>query len=431
MKPQSAVTVFAKVLPDRQESLCETLAHINADVESNDLIPFGKIRFLHFARFVVLDAVADSKGAGIAPGLLFIANIDISPAEFMRHFVEQVGPGIDAVFAACVDYPPQDGRNLETRLNYLTSRLIPTNAFYVNTIGRPVERIRQESTLREAIERFLDRRDWAGCSGSKVRSAVRAYVFNEPSLTWAKSPAEKLPLSFRLLEKGRFVLLTVLGAILAVLLLPLILLWVLILRAKEKSDPSDSLRPDQGRLNLLRSFEDTGAQNQFTAVGFVKLGLVRNLTVRIVLALAQIALRHVFNRGNLAGIKLLGLDGVDTIHFARWVRIDEGRRLLFASNYDGSLESYMGDFVDKVAWGLNLVFNNGRGYPRTRWFVFEGARDEQAFKDYIRNRQLITQVWHTPYRNLTAVHIANNEAIRAGLYGDMVEAEALAWLRRF
>ena len=65
-----------------------------------------------------------------------------------------------------------------------------------------------------------------------------------------------------------------------------------------------------------------------------------------------------------------------TIHFARWVFIDGKRRMFFASNYDGSLESYMDDFIDKVAWGLNLVFSNGVGYPRTSWLVRGGARNE-------------------------------------------------------
>ena len=44
----------------------------------------------------------------------------------------------------------------------------------------------------------------------------------------------------------------------------------------------------------------------------------------------------------------------------------------------------MDDFIDKVAWGLNLVFCNGVGYPRTSWLVRGGARDELAFKDYLR-----------------------------------------------
>ena len=55
---------------------------------------------------------------------------------------------------------------------------------------------------------------------------------------------------------------------------------------------------------------------------------------------------------------------MQTIHFARWVLLDDNRRLFFASNYDGSLESYMDDFINKVAWGINLVFGNGVGFPR-------------------------------------------------------------------
>ena len=65
--------------------------------------------------------------------------------------------------------------------------------------------------------------------------------------------------------------------------------------------------------------------------------------------------RHVFNRDNLAGVR--------TIHFARWVPVDDGRRLIFASSYDGTLESYMDDFIDRLSWGLNAVFSNGMGYP--------------------------------------------------------------------
>ena len=35
--------------------------------------------------------------------------------------------------------------------------------------------------------------------------------------------------------------------------------------------------------------------------------------------------------------------------------------MLFMSNYDGSLESYMDDFINKVGWGLNLSFSHGVG----------------------------------------------------------------------
>ncbi|CAM5662633.1 hypothetical protein SCANM63S_04368 [Streptomyces canarius] len=133
--------------------------------------------------------------------------------------------------------------------------------------------------------------------------------------------------------------------------------------------------------------------------------------------------RHVFDRGNLAGVK--------TIHFARWLFVDGKRRVIFASNYDGSLESYMDDFIDKVAWGLNAVFSNGRGYPRVRWLVLDGAGDEQAFKNYLRCHQVPTQVWYSAYDTSTAHDLDTNARIRAGLFGDLGPAETEAWLALF
>jgi hypothetical protein len=121
---------------------------------------------------------------------------------------------------------------------------------------------------------------------------------------------------------------------------------------------------------------------------------------------------------------------VKTIHFARWTFIDGGRRVVFASNYDGSQESYMDDFIDKVAWGLNAVFSNGAGYPPTRWLLFGGARNERAFKHLLRVRQVVSPVWYTAYPNLTALNIANNSALRSGLLGELSEPEAAGWLGR-
>ena len=126
------------------------------------------------------------------------------------------------------------------------------------------------------------------------------------------------------------------------------------------------------------------------------------MTLRVILFYLGYAARHFFDRGNLSGVK--------TIHFARWVFIDDRQRMFFASNYDGSMESYMDDFIDKVAWGLNLVFSNGVGYPRTSWLVRGGAKDELAFKDYLRTHQIPTLVWYSAYDRLTALNVAAERA---------------------
>ena len=208
--------------------------------------------------------------------------------------------------------------------------------------------------------------------------------------------------------------------------LPLILvalpLAALLLRLHELTDAAPRLTPTPEHVANLSAIEDHVAQNQFSAFGLVKAGPFRRLLANIVLFATNYAARHIFNHANLAGVK--------TIHFARWVFLDDQRRVIFCSNYDGSLESYMDDFIDKVAWGLNAAFSNGDGYPKTRWLFLDGARDELAFKQFLRSHQHPTEVWFSAYPNLTARNIENNAQIRAGLYGRMSGAQAEAWLRR-
>ena len=132
--------------------------------------------------------------------------------------------------------------------------------------------------------------------------------------------------------------------------------------------------------------------------------------------------RHVYRRGYLTRVR--------TIHFARWVFLDDRKRLFFASNYDGSLESYMDDFINKVSWGINLVFSNGVGYPSTDWLIHRGARDEQAYKRVLHRHQLPTDVWYKAYPGLTVVDLERNTRIRQGIERrNMTDTEAREWLR--
>jgi len=120
---------------------------------------------------------------------------------------------------------------------------------------------------------------------------------------------------------------------------------------------------------------------------------------------------------------------VRTIHFARWVFIDERQRIIFLSNYDGSLESYMDDFINKVGFGLNLVFSNGIGYPRASFLVGGGSSDERKFKEYLRRHQIPTQVWYKAYPGLTAADLERNLRIRQGLEATaLAEPEAREWV---
>ncbi|MEM7040531.1 MAG: hypothetical protein AAF570_26445, partial [Bacteroidota bacterium] len=172
----------------------------------------------------------------------------------------------------------------------------------------------------------------------------------------------------------------------------------------------------------LTTREDYKVQNQITHLVVVKPGFFRQFTLRFVLWAINLLARTVFNKGELGGIP--------SIHFARWAVIDGGRRLLFFSNYDGSWESYLGDFIDRAAVGLTGVWSNTEGFPPTRNLIYEGARNSGDFKAWVRECQIETQVWYSAYKALTVQNVNNNTEIRKGMTGNLDREAAAEWLQR-
>jgi len=420
MPHQVAITIHAPIRAGSAADLRELLAELGRKGAHDGAIPFGELPGVHFARFFVLDQVGDLDGRPIPASLVYLSDVD---APLDRHLRQLAGKAdvLDQVFGYCEDYPVAVPA-LGARVAWLRRHVVSSAVTYVNTVGRGLDQIRQEARLREAIQDFLDEpgRDWAGRSPTEVRREVRRFVASRPDLARAMSPPRRPGIVFRVRETAHKIALPLVVLVLSPALLVALPAWAVLLRWHERRDEEETKRPDPMLVAELTSYEDHVVQNAFTAVGFVKAGLFRRLTMRIVLAGVSYAVRHFYNAGSLAGVR--------TIHFARWVPIDDGRRLFFASNYDGSQESYMSDFIDRLAWGLNAVFSNGHGYPRTRWLVKGGAENEQAFKNYLRNHQLPAPVWYSAYDNLTADNVAANARIRAGLHADLTPAQTADWL---
>jgi hypothetical protein len=344
-----------------------------------------------------MDAARDLDGWPLAPRLIFLADIDGPADVFLMFLCSVAGDGLDTIYQHCQDYPGRAGL-----LDFLREHTIPVAARYVNTIGRTVQQIHQEAALREAIESFLNRTDgqWIGASPRRVRAAIQEFVEQEPSLTFARRPVPPPEPAYALGEKLHF-----------------------LLRRHETTDVAADIWPTDERRETLAAQEDHGVQNPFTSAGYIKPGPFRRYTGIFIQWGTNLLTRHIFNHANLIGVK--------TIHFAEWVFIDDKKRLFFTSNYDGSLENYMDDFVDKIAWALNTSFSHGVDYPETNWLVLDGAHDEQVFKRFNLMHQLVAPFWYAAYQGLTALNIDNNAEIRAGLYGAMDDAGAHAWLRRF
>jgi hypothetical protein len=425
MPHQVALTIRAPIKPGQADALRRLLASM-ADPAARQAIPFERLGSTHFARLFVLDEVDTGPDGGppIPASLVYMSDVD-APA--WRHLVALVrvgGARLDNVFGHCEGWP-SSSVSTWARVAWLRARRVRADVVYVNTVGRSVAQVHDERQLRQAIEDFLDGKQTELRDPVQIHAAVREFVASRPDLRWALEPARGPGLVFRVRCKLQMVGGPLLVLLFSPLLLALLPVWAVLLRRHERRDvPDEPIPPGREHLRELADLEDHVVQNPFTAVGWAKPGRFRFLTMLAVLRAANYGTRHIFNHGSLTQVK--------SIHFARWVAIDGRRRLIFASSYDGSLESYMDEFIDKVAWGLNAVFSNGVGYPRTRWLVLDGANDEPAFKAFLRNRQLPTYVWYSAYDDLSTLNIENNAAIRAGLAGAEAptRSHAEAWLAR-
>jgi hypothetical protein len=215
-----------------------------------------------------------------------------------------------------------------------------------------------------------------------------------------------------------------LGIVLAVLLI-----LYGILRWKETTDssisntPVEDAQPDPAKIEELVSRENRLPQNHLFSITPVKPGMFRFGLLKVVLGLIEFLGRVEFYKGSLGRIP--------SIHFARWAVIHDGKHLLFLSNFDGSWEHYLGEFIDQAADGLTAVWSNAVNFPRTSNLTQRGARDEQRFKDYARGMQFYSQLWYSAYPPLSVANVQNNAAIRASLWGKLEDKALDQWLRRF
>jgi hypothetical protein len=413
----TAVCLRAVLREGAGPALRAELAAADAAVSAGDS-PLAAVPGVHFARWLIVPGDASLPGCVIDDTLVYTADVDGSATGHLRELERHAGALLDRLFGHCLGYPTTPG----DRTGWLRGHRVASAASYVNTVGLTVDRIGAEARLSAWLQRHLDeqRTELRSVRPAEIHARLRAALAADAAMAYALEPATgELPAA----RLRRWFTLAA-AVIIVLVLLPLLVLvgvpWLLALRRLERRDPSSSERPDRDRVDRLRSREDAFAHNPFAALGVVKAGSLRAHTVRIVLLGISVAASCVFVRGSLAG--------VTTIHVARWVPLDGGRRMIFTSCYDGSLESYMNDFIDKLAWGLNVIFSNGVGYPRTRWLIFGGAKEEQTFKDYLRCHQLETSVSYAAHPTLTMADIRANVAIRRGLTRPLDDARAAEWL---
>lgn len=421
MVRQYPFNFLAEIHPEYKEDLRKSLQDVNDSLTNNSLLNFSQLSSLHFGRMLVLDEVK-KKDKVIYPAYLVLStNYDGDLDLHLKEFINATN--FDALFKYCKNFPGSNA-SLSARINFLKEHANYKAYFYRGTWGRSVEQICFEEEARKAAEDFLDNHpEVHSLTDKEVKKRIGNYL-NEKGML-RRFPKIKRP---TLTAWWQLLLYLVMGIVLLpfiiMTILPIVLSYLIVLRIFElKETIQEEKYSELDETKELLSNEDKIIQNQMTHLVEIKSGSFRLFTLKLVLESIYLLARYYFNKGRLGNI--------ETIHFARWVIIDNGKRLLFFSNYDGSWESYLSDFVDRASEGLTAVWSNTKGFPKAKFLLFKGARDEQRFKAWTRRNQVYTDVWYSSYRDLTVKNINNNTELNEGLFTSLSGEKLTDFLRKY
>ena len=408
---------------------------------------------IHFASMNVFTASAGDRGH-----LVLEFSGDGAQDDLLVQLAESTGAWLGPVFAKAEDF--SKGQDL---VSYWRSKALTPGQGYFSTAGlvftgtpgMSVARILNESKLAKEISKVLPRH-LPTDSALKTLNQVRDTLRHNAAYAWAWE-AEPTPLLGveRLVFKAAFSI-TALGIVkylwpLAIPALGIALLgglfrrsWVEALAVfflvvfvefaflayavykftqTEETDLAEDRNPPSAKMADIMQRENHYAQNHLDVHTVLKNEPFRGIALRVVL----------FVIGQLCALQFKPgfLGSIGSIHFARWVLIPGTRDLLFFSNYGGSWESYLEDFITKAHAGLTGVWSNTEGFPRTRFLFQQGATDGDRFKRWAREKQVPSYFWYSAYPDVTTSNIRTNAMIRQGLAGALTEDEARDWLSLF
>jgi hypothetical protein len=459
---QKPMTVVVDVLEYRKKELNDYLAKIGDNIKINKDIQFSSLKSLHYCCFILIEDLEPPAGfAKAAPILVFEANIDGTPKAFVADLIKQYPDFVHKAYSCCVGYGKDGSKPSNDELAaFLLSNDRGANAFYIGYPGQSREILEYQVNLRSTIETFIDtnRAKLIKQKLDEIKNSIVEHLtktvpgFNDKKPVtppWWVKIGQKLSPNLTLVIGAVVLAVLVLAFLLAgeigvYVVLGLVAAFIVTLLFKEMTDKQDDRMQwvSSKYKDQLQGVENRQAQNHLSSIIYVKSGKFRLYTLTGVLFFINLIAKLFATQGNLSGIV--------TIHFARWVILpgkaaNQRARLLFFSNYDGSWENYLGEFIDHASVGLTAVWSNtesspNQGFPNTRLLgaVFDenkkwtsifpaGARDEQRFKAFARNSQRPELIWYCAYLDLSVKNIGNNMKIHEGLLSD---SDISAWLKR-
>jgi hypothetical protein len=397
----ACLTVLASLRRGAEDTLRTVLRTIGDDINeqrqqaTSPRIHFGRSQRLHFARFAILDDPDRGPGARrLLFGSVYDGTLDQHIAE-----LRNITPDLDAIWGHCDGYT-----DAETFPAFVRAHAHDPAAYYVAFRDETVASIRHAAVVRNASASEQDTSppsSSAGNIGAAVKRVLRAVpivvdVLRAIARFGVGNVVSAGSLIVASLDRYRLVRLfnRITGNRLPPRQSPFSSVVV-----DNCSGPTPLASGDEipsVLMALPAAFrEDVVAQNQLTLVTVIHDG--RAGDVGAVMAAIDAYAKRLSPPGSLTGIS--------TIHFVRWLMIDNGRRLLFLSDYDNSWENYIDEFAEMILSGLDAIWGSAIGYPP------DGARDLPAFKQFLRWHQVPSETFFSAYPDSTVLNIVSETAL--------------------
>jgi hypothetical protein len=447
---QTILTVVLEVEPASEALLRERIRALRSPQSEPREHLSAALPTLHFMSLTVFE---DDQ---YDPVFVLEANFDGKPGPFWGQLEAKLGPELRDMLRCC-RAPRDRSKDLFSAVTrpgsrspiapLLEARTVMPAARHQGNRGLDRNRILQEGWLFAAAKEELDGGLASGLTSARqIHQRLREALL--PTFEWLERPAaprvgrlENVADWLRFL--GLFVAIvafvvvtavpgvvagwgisehwvwpTILGVVSAALILGGL---AAAFRQNEIRDPpQDAPKLDPDRLRAMAQLEDSIAQNHMISLVHVKPGILRAIVARVVLLFVGYQVRAKARSGYLASMR--------TIHFAHWSLVSNGSRLMFHSNFDGSWESYLDDFIEKAHAGLTAVWTHAIGFPPTRWLAGGGASSGGKFKAWARHSMSESQFWHSAYKEYSVNQIERHTRVAAGLRKPtLTDKEAKTW----
>ncbi|WP_291373440.1 peroxidase [Cyclobacterium sp.] len=358
-----------------------------------------------------------------------------SKSSHIQELATFLGPQIKQVLSQSREYPKND-LDKPGLVSFLKRKSIP-NTFYSGFKFISTTEVDKEKKLKAEVWKYAQGLADQGdpSSPKEVKEKIENFVKNHPQLVWAskKIPyglSNKVHMLWPLALFGLVMLTSLVSIVLCFFIdplvikilaciLPLFILVVvflfLLLRLNENISHEPSPELSDEKVREIVALETNPVINEMTVIAPLKRGWIR----RVFLALT---------------LKLVGLVSyfayIPTVHTARWLQMDKGKRLVFIANFDNLSEAYAHDFVDSERRSMNMavIFSHAFGFPATRWLVHKQYNHRSNYMKGVRAHQKVTQFWYTCQQDLSVENLKRNRAFRAGLYKEMDDPEIKDWL---